>query len=142
MSHLSNVMSHICQCPVILLSVSCHTSITVASHTHVSALSTPVSVVSLSTLLVQAKTSPTFKDVDFTQELGTIQIGEEARAEFLKKIDKDVEVCLCVHVYVCAWCGVVGGCVRLLQTGLHTLFCGAPTTRTTALLCSSCRSSI
>ena len=95
--------------------MSCNSSVSVVSHihhcsvTHTSVPSqSPVSVVSLSTLLVQAKTSPTFKDVDFTQELGTIQIGEEARAEFLKKVDKDVEVCLCVHVCVCVCvCGVV-----------------------------------
>ena len=72
---------------------------------------TSVRVTSLSALLVQAKTSPTFKDVDFAQELGTIKVGEEARTEFLRKIGKDVEVCLLVE-YVNVVCACVCVCVR------------------------------
>lgn len=38
----------------------------------------------------RAKSSPTFKDVDFTQELGRIQIDPTTREEFMRKVEKDV----------------------------------------------------
>ena len=40
----------------------------------------------------QSKTSPTFKDNDFTQREEKITIGDEAKEEFLKKLEQDVIV--------------------------------------------------
>ena len=40
----------------------------------------------------KAKSSPTLKDVDFTQTLGKIKIGDEAKTDFMKKVEADVGV--------------------------------------------------
>ena len=43
---------------------------------------------------IQAKGDPTFKDNDFIQMDGMVSIGEEAKTDFMSKIEADVEVCL------------------------------------------------
>ena len=42
---------------------------------------------------IQAKGDPTFKDNDFIQMDGMVSIGEEAKTDFMSKIEADVEVC-------------------------------------------------
>ena len=54
---------------------------------------------------LQAKSSPTFKDIDFTQECGKIQIDPTTREEFIRKVEKDVGVsALLSGVCVCVGC--------------------------------------
>lgn len=42
--------------------------------------------------MVQAKTNPTFKDNDFTQREEKICIGDDAKAEFFAKLERDIGV--------------------------------------------------
>ena len=44
-------------------------------------------------LSMQAKLSPTLKDIDFTSSGEKITIGSEAKAMTLKKLESDVLVC-------------------------------------------------
>nr|WEL12744.1 1-phosphatidylinositol-5-phosphate 4-kinase [Halisarca dujardinii] len=46
----------------------------------------------------RAKSSPTFKDVDFTQECGRIRVDPTTRKEFLDKVEQDVEFLQTQHL--------------------------------------------